>query len=73
MNHVAAPLDPMTLHSEAAGVGSAGRTDRVQPRGKPALEDKLKKPVDSGRKKPPPARKAPARGRYVDEYARPAV
>ncbi|MDO9009338.1 MAG: hypothetical protein Q7U80_14060 [Thiobacillus sp.] len=36
------------------------------------LDQKIKKPVDSTRKKSPPARKAPARGRYVDEYASPA-
>lgn len=60
-----------------AAVGAAGTTTSVRPgrvrnRGKTELDEKLKKPADSVRKKSPPARKAPARGRYVDEYARPA-
>lgn len=63
--------DPIEVKCETSGVGSAGRTDRVRPRGKPEVDDKLKKPADGVRKKSPPARKAPARGRYVDEYARP--
>ena len=72
MSRLVDPVDPITLRCEASGVGSAGRTGRVQPRSKPALDDKVKKPADGVQKKSPPARKAPARGRYVDEYARPA-
>lgn len=64
---------PIEVSVDASSVGSAGRPDRVRPRGKPELDDKLKKPADGVRKKSPPARKAPARGRYVDEYARPAM
>jgi hypothetical protein len=57
----------------AAEVGTV-RPGRVRNRTtKTEPEEKVKKPVDGVRnKKPPPARKAPARGRYVDEYARPA-
>ena len=61
----------------AAEVG-AGRPPRVRNRTKTGPEEKIKKPADGAkpadgvRKKSPPARKAPARGRYVDEYARPA-
>ena len=61
------------LRAEATGVGSTGRPDRSRPRGKTELDDKLKKPAEGIRKKSPPARKAPARGRYVDEYARPSI
>ncbi len=55
----------------AAEVGSV-RPPRVRNRTKTEPEEKIKKPADGVRKKTPPARKAPARGRYVDEYARPA-
>lgn len=54
----------------AAEVGSV-RPGRVRNRTKTGPEEKVKKPADGVRKKGPPARKAPARGRYVDEYARP--
>lgn len=56
----------------AAGTTTSVRPGRVRNRSKTELDEKVKKPADSVRKKPPPARKAPARGRYVDEYARPA-
>lgn len=56
----------------AAGVGSVVRPGRVRNRSKTEVGEKVKKPADGVRKKSPPARKAPARGRYVDEYARPA-
>lgn len=56
----------------AANVGSVVRPGRVRNRTKTELDEKIKKPAEGGRKKSPPARKAPARGRYVDEYARPA-
>jgi hypothetical protein len=59
--------------AHAAGVGSVVRPGRVRNRSKTEVEEKVKKPTDGVRKKSPPARKAPARGRYVDEYARPAV
>ena len=64
---------PVEWAFASATVGSADRPGRVRPRGKAELDDKLKKPVDGIRKKSPPARKAPSRGRYVDEYARPAL
>jgi len=56
----------------AAEVGTV-RPGRVRNRTKTEPEEKVKKPADGVRdnKKSPPARKAPARGRYVDEYARP--
>lgn len=57
----------------AVEVGTVVRPGRVRNR-TPQTEpdEKAKKPADSVRKKSPPARKAPARGRYVDEYASPA-
>lgn len=61
---VLAPADGM-------GVGSTGRGGRVRSRVKVGPEEKVKKPADGTRKKSPPARKTPPRGRYVDEYARP--
>ncbi len=57
----------------AGDVGSVVRPGRVRNRTKTEPEEKVKKPADGVRKKTPPARKPPARGRYVDEYARPAV
>ena len=54
-------------------VGTTVRPGRGRNRTKTELDEKLKKPADGVRKKSPPARKAPARGRYVDEYARPAI
>lgn len=57
--------------ADGMGVGPTGRTGRVRNRTKVGPEEKVKKPVDGGRKKTPPARKTPPRGRYVDEYARP--
>lgn len=56
----------------AVDVGSTVRPGRVRNRSKTEPDEKLKKPADGVRKKSPPPRKAPARGRYVDEYARPA-
>ena len=62
------------LPRAAAEVGTV-RPGRVRNRTttKTEPEEKVKKPADGVRdsKKSPPARKAPARGRYVDEYARP--
>ena len=56
----------------AAGVGTVVRPGRVRNRTKTEPDEKVKKPADGVRKKTPPARKPPARGRYVDEYAGPA-
>lgn len=55
----------------AAEVGTV-RPGRVRNRTKTETDEKVKKPADGVRKKSPPTRKAPSRGRYVDEYARPA-
>ncbi len=59
--------------ADAAGVTSSVRPGRGRNRVKTGLDEKIKKPAEGVRKKAPPARKAPSRGRYVDEYARPAV
>lgn len=66
------PRPPADGAARAAGIGSVVRPGRVRNRPKAEVEEKVKKPADGARKKSPPARKAPARGRYVDEYARPA-
>ena len=58
--------------ADGVGVSTSVRPGRVRNRNKTEGEEKIKKPADETRKKSPPARKAPARGRYVDEYARPA-
>jgi hypothetical protein len=44
---------------------------RSRSRSKEILEEKIKGTPSDARKKPPPVRKTPSRGRYVDEYARP--
>lgn len=67
-----AEIDPPRSVFAAATVGSTVRPGRGRTRPPGGVEDKLKKPADGVPKKTPPARKAPARGRYVDEYARPA-
>jgi hypothetical protein len=58
--------------SDTVGVSTSVRPGRGRNRTKGKLEDKVRKPAEDGQKKSPPVRKAPARGRYVDEYARPA-
>lgn len=58
--------------ADGVGISTSVRPGRVRNRNKTELDEKVKKPADESRKKSPPARKAPARGRYVDEYARPA-
>ena len=68
-----APQDRGIGLADAVAVGTAIRPGRGRPRAKTELDEKIKKPADSIRKKVPPARKAPSRGRYVDEYARPAI
>lgn len=59
--------------ADVAGVSTSVRPGRGRNRVKTEGDDKAKKPTDGLRKKSPPARKTPSRGRYVDEYARPAV
>ena len=58
--------------ADAVGVSTSVRPGRVRNRVKTEVDEKVKKPADGVRKKSPPARKTPSRGRYVDEYARPA-
>jgi len=58
--------------ADVTGVSTSVRPGRGRSRVKPGVDEKVKKPADGVRKKSPPARKAPSRGRYVDEYARPA-
>ena len=65
--------DVICIAVTAAEVGSVVRPGRVRNRTKTEPEEKAKKPADGVRKKTPPPRKAPARGRYVDEYARPSA
>jgi hypothetical protein len=59
--------------SDELNVPTVIRPDRGRSRVKNEQGEKAKKPADGVRKKSPPVRKAPARGRFVDEYARPAV
>lgn len=59
--------------ADVTGVSTSVRPGRGRNRVKPDVDEKVKKPADGVRKKSPPARKTPSRGRYVDEYARPAV
>ncbi|NDP47903.1 MAG: hypothetical protein GZ085_05825 [Sulfuriferula multivorans] len=54
------------------GAGTSVRPGRVRNRTKTESNEKAKQPASESGKKSPPSRKAPARGRYVDEYARPA-
>lgn len=58
---------------DSVGTGTSVRPGRNRSQPKTEMNEKIKKPVENVRKKPPAARKAPARGRYVDEYARPGV
>lgn len=58
--------------ADVSGVGGTVRPGRGGARVKTGQDQKIKKPADGVRKKAPPARKAPTRGRYVDEYASPA-
>ena len=54
---------------DGIGVSTAIRPGRNRTRAKEKVDSKIKpEPVD---KKSPASRKAPSRGRYVDEYARP--
>jgi hypothetical protein len=65
--------EPGISLADGTGVGSTVRPGRGRSRTKTELEEKIRKPADGVRKKTPPARKAPSRGRFVDEYARPAI
>lgn len=69
-------VEPETVDLNLASgvnVGTPVRPGRVRNRNKAETDDKIKKPADESRKKSSPTRKAPARGRYVDEYARPTL
>jgi hypothetical protein len=63
--------DVPLICADVAGVGTSVRPGRGRTRVKTVPEEKVKKPADGARKKAPPVRKAPPRGRYVDEYACP--
>ncbi len=56
---------------EGVGTGATVRPGRGRTQPKSENTDKAKSQPPVSRKKAPPVRKAPARGRYVDEYARP--
>ena len=56
---------------DGIGVSTAIRPGRSRNRTKEKVDGKIK-PAPTG-KKSPSSRKAPSRGRYVDEYARPAT
>jgi len=62
-------FDQSGLEGVATGTTVRPGRGRIQP--KSENTDKAKSQPPPSRKKSPPARKAPARGRYVDEYARP--
>jgi hypothetical protein len=53
------------------GTGPTGRPGRSRTPPKGEVSEKTRTTPPATRKKSPPPRKAPARGRYVDEYARP--
>lgn len=55
---------------DGIGVSTAIRPGRSRTRAKDKVGGKIKPPPED--KKLPSTRKAPSRGRYVDEYARPA-
>ncbi len=52
------------------GATTPVRPGRTRSRTKEKMEEKVKGVPDAKKKSPPPS-KAPSRGRYVDEYARP--
>ena len=62
-------FDQSALEGVATGTTVRPGRSRIQP--KSEKTDKAKSQPPATPKKSPPARKAPARGRYVDEYARP--
>jgi len=55
---------------EGVGVSTAIRPGRSRTRTKEKVDEKVKT-IPGADKKSPPSRKAPSRGRYVDEYAQP--
>ena len=59
--------------ADSVGITTTVRPGKGRSRVKTQTDEKIKKPADGVRKKSPPARKAPTRGRYVDEYARPVM
>jgi hypothetical protein len=60
------------LPADPAGVSTSVRPGNGRNRTKTEPDEKTRKPVDNKvPRKSPPARKAPSRGRYVDEYACP--
>ena len=59
--------------ADGVGTGTPVRPSRVRNRSKTESGEKIKKPAEDSRKKIPPTRKAPSRGRYVDEYAHPTA
>ena len=59
--------------ADTVGITTTVRPGKGRSRVKTQTDEKIKKPADGVRKKSPPARKAPTRGRYVDEYARPTI
>jgi hypothetical protein len=68
--------DRISLHLAEEPVGGIVGTGSIKPgeqrsRRQPAA-DKPRSGRPSNRKTPTTPRKAPARGRYIDEYARPA-
>lgn len=67
-----APVSSGIRLADSSGVSTSVRPGRVRNRSKTGLDEKINKPTDNVRKKTPASRKAPSRGRYVDEYARPA-
>lgn len=74
MHPVSTGLPP--FHDRAAAALHAVVRNTVRParervRNKSDGDDKARKPAGDPPKKPVAPRKAPARGRYVDEYARP--
>ncbi len=54
---------------DSVGATTPVRPGRTRTRTKEKMEEKVKG-VPDAKKKAPPTRKAPSRGRYVDEYAR---
>jgi len=69
---VRAGAKPGLSLADGVGVSTPARPGRVRNRNKAEVKEKSKQPADESRKKTPSTRKAPARGRYVDEYARSA-
>ncbi len=55
---------------DSVGASTPVRPGRSRTRTTEKVEEKVKGAPDA-KKKAPPTRKAPSRGRYVDEYARP--